>query len=164
MGSAVSGNLCHCLWRAPKALQGKLSLGVGLTSLTGVKMGKSKAMCILSCEISISSSCSVLYTQKHSFFPPLGYVLLFRGMPSWSPAFSFRSFDVPIVLWFWCTHCFVILRSRDVLKAQAPVFSLLRFVLLNEHLSGLGTNHLDSISLYNLKGRRPRVLHCIGTL
>lgn len=156
MGSPVSRSPCNGLWRASKALRGKLSLGDGLTSLTCVKMGKSEVMCVLYCEISISNSRSVPDTQKHSFFSPLRYVLLFRGMPSRCPAFPFRSSDLPIVLWF--------LQSRHVLQAHAPVISLLTFVLLNEHLSVLLTDHFDSISLYNLKGRRPRVLHCTGTL
>lgn len=87
VGSPVSQSPCNGLWRASKALRGKLSLGDGLTSLTCVKMGKSEVMCVLYCEISISNSRSVPDTQKHSFFSPLRYVLLFRGMPSRCPAF-----------------------------------------------------------------------------
>lgn len=58
----------------------------------------------------------------------------------------------------------VVLESRDVISVFAPVISLLTFSSLNENLTLLVINRLDSVYLYSLTGKRLRILHHIGTL
>lgn len=64
----------------------------------------------------------------------------------------------------WLNFANVSLESGDVISVFASVVSHLTFISLHENLTSLVINRIDSVYLYSLKGKRPRILHHIGTL